>query len=199
MSTTKETANGVVKSHVLWSMGAGFIPLPVLDMIAVTAVQLDMLKQMSAVYGQDFSATSGKSWISALTGTYLARMGAQAIKAIPGVGSMIGGISMSVLSGASTYAIGQVFIQHFESGGTMLNFNSEQFSAFYKEQFEKGKEFAQKLRKEKDPKTGATPNASDETKFDPIAKIKELSELRDKGIINDEDFEKMKKKILETM
>ena len=200
MSTQADIANNIVKSHVLWSMGAGLIPLPIIDMVAVTAVQLDMLKQLSAVYGHDFSETSGKSWISALTGTYLARMGAQAVKAIPGVGSLLGGVSMAVLSGASTYAIGQVFIQHFESGGDLFNFDSERFKNFYKEQFEKGKEYAQKWKKEKEttePKANAKETTTGGSKSsDLIDKLRELSDLRDKGIISDEDFEKMKRKIM---
>ncbi len=200
MSSQAEIADNIVKSHVLWSMGAGFIPLPIIDMVAVTAVQLDMLKQLSAVYGHDFSETSGKSWISALTGTYLARMGAQAVKAIPGVGSLLGGLSMAVLSGASTYAIGQVFIRHFESGGDLFNFDSERFKNFYKEQFEKGKEYAQKWKKEKDTEPKANTNTDapkgKNNSSDLIDKLKELSELRDKGIISEEDFEKMKRKIM---
>jgi uncharacterized protein (DUF697 family) len=200
MSAQSEIANNIVKSHVLWSMGAGLIPLPIIDMVAVTAVQLDMLKQLSAVYGHDFSETSGKSWISALTGTYLARLGAQAVKAIPGVGALIGGVSMAALSGASTYAIGQVFIQHFESGGDLFNFDSERFKQFYKEQFEKGKEYAQKWKKEKESEETGKGNSgqgkSNSSSSDLIDKLRELSELRDKGIISDDDFEKMKRKIM---
>jgi hypothetical protein len=129
-------------------------------------------------------------------------MGAQAVKAIPGIGSFLGGVSMAVLSGASTYAIGQVFIRHFESGGDLFNFDSERFKNFYKEQFEKGKEYAQKWKKEKETEPAANSNTSTDAaksknnSSDLIDKLKELSELRDKGIISEEDFEKMKRKIM---
>ena len=50
-----------------------------------------------------------------------AKIAANAIKLIPGIGSVIGGISMSVLSGGSTYALGQVAVGHFEGNGTFAN------------------------------------------------------------------------------
>ena len=51
---------------------------------------------------------------------------------------------MPALAGASTYAVGKVFVQHFESGGTFLNFDPEDVRDYYAEQFEKGKAAAAK-------------------------------------------------------
>ena len=45
---------------------------------------------------------------------------------------------MSIVSGASTYAVEQVFKRHFETGGTILDLDTERFQRFYDEQFEKG-------------------------------------------------------------
>jgi uncharacterized protein (DUF697 family) len=138
-------ADKTIRNHVLWSMGAGFIPFPVADFLAVAAVQLDMIKSMSAVYDIDFKETEGKALITALSGSGLSRLGASAlVKMIPVVGSSIGGISMAALSGASTYALGQVFKTHFEKGGTFLDFDTERFRKFYDEQFEKGKKVVPK-------------------------------------------------------
>lgn len=187
MNSVEEKANSVVKNHVLWSMGAGLIPIPVIDFVAVTGVQLDMLRNLSRLYGHDFSESSAKSWISALSGTYLARLGAQAVKAIPGIGSIIGGVSMSVLSGASTYAVGKVFVRHFETGGNFFDFDPQKFKDFYKEQFERGKNVAKDMKKESDKKE----------EKDPFDRLKELRELRDAGLIDEEEFMKMKNKIMD--
>jgi len=46
---------------------------------------------------------------------------------------------LPAVAGASTYAVGQVFIQHFESGGTFLDFDPEKVKGYFAEQFEKGK------------------------------------------------------------
>jgi len=77
-----------------------------------TAIQLDMIRQMCKIYDIDFKETEGKAVITALTGSSLARLGARAIKFIPGVGSILGGVTMAVLSGGSTYALGEVFKKH---------------------------------------------------------------------------------------
>ena len=116
-----KTADNIILNHVFFSLGAGLVPLPLLDIAAVTVVQLDMLKQLSRLYDVPFQEESGKSLISAIAGGIAAKFGASMIKALPLVGTFLGGVSMSVLSGASTYSIGQVFKQHFSSGGNLTN------------------------------------------------------------------------------
>ena len=54
---------------------------------------------------------------------------------------------MPAAAGASTYAVGQVFIQHFESGGTFLDFDPDKVKAYFAEQVEKGKLVVADLRK----------------------------------------------------
>ena len=109
-------ADKIVQDHVLWSIGAGLVPLPILDIVAVTAIQLDMLRQLARLHGVNFSESEGKAWVSALAGNMVARLGANALKLIPGIGSVIGGLSMSIISGASTYALGQVAKQYYAAG-----------------------------------------------------------------------------------
>jgi hypothetical protein len=38
---------------------------------------------------------------------------------------------------ASTYAVGRVFIQHFESGGTFLDFDPDKVRAHFEAEFKK--------------------------------------------------------------
>ncbi|MEM9137012.1 MAG: DUF697 domain-containing protein, partial [Cyanobacteria bacterium P01_F01_bin.42] len=115
-------ADAVIRSHVLWAMGGGLIPIPLVDFAAVTAIQLEMLQQLAQIYGVDYSRSLGKAFVSALTGTTIARLGASLLKAIPGVGTVLGSASMALASGASTYAVGQVAISHFSNGGSLSNF-----------------------------------------------------------------------------
>jgi hypothetical protein len=44
---------------------------------------------------------------------------------------------MPVLSAGATYAIGKAFIQHFASGGTLLDFNPPDYRDFVKAQKER--------------------------------------------------------------
>ena len=140
INKSKESAS-IIRNHIIWSMGGGAIPIPFIDLIAVTAIQLDMIKQLARVYGVDYKETEGKAIVTALTGSAVASIGKRAIKFIPGIGSVLGGVTMAVMSGASTYAVGQVFIRHFESGGTFLNFDVEASKAYFKEVYAEGKEY----------------------------------------------------------
>jgi uncharacterized protein (DUF697 family) len=43
-------SSSIIKSHVVGSMGGGAIPIPFIDVVAVTAIQLDMIKQLARFY-----------------------------------------------------------------------------------------------------------------------------------------------------
>lgn len=204
-------ANSIIKNHMIWSMGAGFIPVPIADFFAVSAIQLDMIRQLSKVYEVNFKETEGKAVITALTGSSIARLGARAVKFIPGVGSMLGGVTLAVLSGASCYALGEVFKKHFETGGTFLDFDPARLKKYYDEKFEKGKQMARDMEKEvreshkKAEKTAekaeskqSADTSSEESNGksnDVITQLNALNRLRKEGAITDEEFEELKKKL----
>jgi hypothetical protein len=71
------------------------------------------------------------------------------LKLFPGIGHLAGGASMSILAGATTYAVGQVFIQHFDSGGTLLDFNPGAVREKFREKLRDGKAMAADLAGEK--------------------------------------------------
>lgn len=207
-------ADTVVRNHVIWSMGASFlIPIPIADVFAVSALQLDMIRQLSRVYDIDFAETQGKAIITSLTSSTLARAGARSlIKLVPGLGTVIGGVTVSIFNGASTYALGEVFKRHFESGGTILDFDTERLKKVYKEKFEKGKKVVEEWRQEEQqakkegastvsediPESAVPEDAvTDDNKEDVLAKLRELGDLRDKGVISPEEFAEMKKKLIE--
>jgi uncharacterized protein (DUF697 family) len=189
-SNRGESANSIIKNHMIWSMGAGFIPVPIADLFAVSAIQLDMIRQLCKVYDIDFKQTEGKAMITTLTGSGLARLGARAVKFIPGVGSILGGVTMAALSGASTYALGEVFKKHFETGGTFLDFDPERLKKYYNEKFEKGKEVAEELRKKQESATKSSDGLA------AMDKLKELADMKAAGLLTDEEFAQMKKKII---
>jgi uncharacterized protein (DUF697 family) len=203
-------AEKVIRDSVAWAMGAGLVPIPVVDMVAVTAIQIDMLKQLASLYQVDFSETRLKSWIAALSSGVMSKVGAGMIKFIPFIGTVVGGLSMSVLSGASTYAVGQVFVRHFESGGTLLDFDVNKFKEFYLHQFEVGREFIENLSKEtifghketEEPSAATNENTATngsdvgELSAEAIKRLKELADLYEKGVLTTEEFKTLKDKIL---
>lgn len=208
-------ADTIIRNHVLWSMGASYvIPLPVADIFAVSALQLDMIRQLCRVYEIDFAETQGKAIVTSLTTSTMARAGARSlIKLVPGLGTVVGGITVAAVNGASTYALGQVFRRHFSGGGTFLDFDTDRLKKLYQEQFEKGKSVATQWKKEADDKTPDSPSATTEPTPEPAAKstaadagvptddalarLKELGELRQQNIISEEEFKIMKKRIID--
>lgn len=184
-----ELAQEIVKTHLMLAVGGGLIPIPFVDFAAVTGIQINMIRSLSKLYGVDFNEQMGKSLVTSLVGTSIARLAASAVKTIPVIGSILGSASMSILSGASTYAVGQVFIQHFGKGGNLSDFDAEKAKQQYKQEFEKGKEFS--VRVEKDQKASA--NQSKEEIFSALEKLKALKE---KGILSEEEYQAQKEKLL---
>jgi uncharacterized protein (DUF697 family) len=135
-----ELASKLVNRFAIWSGVAGLIPLPVVDVVAVGGLQLQMLRRISQIYGVPFSENRGKALIASLAGSMIpATSGigaASTLKAVPIVGMVISGFVMPVLSAGATYAIGKAFIQHFASGGTLLDFNPPDYREFVKGQKE---------------------------------------------------------------
>lgn len=178
-------ADRIIKKHVIWALGAGLIPLPVIDFTAVTAVQIDMLSQLAKLYDVEYSASAGKTFVAALTGTTFAAIGASMIKFIPGIGSVLGGVSMSVMSGASTYAVGKVAMLHFETGGTLFDIDIDAAKKRYQAAYEEGKEVASNLEKDK------------EKAQDVYESLEKLGKLKEQGVITEEEFQAQKEKLLD--
>jgi uncharacterized protein (DUF697 family) len=191
IASRRARADRVIKKHVIWSTGAGLIPIPIADLAAVTAVQVSMLEELAVIYGVQYSESVLKSFVTALTGGMAARLGASALKAIPGLGSVIGGVSMSVMSGASTYGVGQVARRQFDDAADLGKVDLGKAKRDYKEAYEQGKDYVSSLEKEQDGKGG--PDGKD---GDTVSKLERLAQLRDRGVLTEDEFQAEKKKLL---
>jgi uncharacterized protein (DUF697 family) len=204
--TRKEKADQVVKEYVLYAMGAGLVVvIPVLDIAAVTALQITMVRKLCEVYEVEYNENKSKAFITSTLGSITAGVGASVLKSIPIIGSALGGVSMAVLSGGATYAAGQVFARHFEGGGSLDNFDSGTARKLYEEEFERGKKVAQKWKDEyfskeaKNETPSANPAANAGTAApteDVFAKLEKLNDLRVKGIITEDEFNAKKQVLL---
>ncbi|MEO0338829.1 MAG: DUF697 domain-containing protein [Bacteroidota bacterium] len=148
----KEEANQIIRNHAWFAAVPGFIPVFILDTISITAIQLDMIKKLCRLYEKDYSEEKGKSITIALSSTLTGRLPGymlrRSLKAIPGIGWVLGGLTMSALASASTYATGAVFREHFSKGGTLENLDADSFKKFYKEEFKKAQKFAKEATEE---------------------------------------------------
>ena len=135
-----EIASKLVDRFAIWSGVAGLIPVPVVDVLAVGGLQVQLVRRISQIYDVPFSENRGKALIASLAGSMIpttSGMGAaSALKAVPIFGTIAAGFVMPALSAGATYAIGKAFIQHFASGGTLLDFNPPDYRDFFRAQKE---------------------------------------------------------------
>ena len=67
----------------------------------------------------------------------------------------------------------------------------------YNEKFEKGKKVAEQIKRENERKREAAEQAAEgKTSGKTVDKLKELAELRREGLISEEEFTAMKKKLI---
>ena len=107
----KEFATKLVDRFAVWSGVAGFIPMPIVDVLAIGGLQIQMLRRLSQVYGVPFSDNSGKALIASLAGTMIPTTSgigaASTMKFVPVLGTLTAGFVMPALSAGATYAIGR--------------------------------------------------------------------------------------------
>jgi uncharacterized protein (DUF697 family) len=154
VNTPSIKADQLIKQYSFRSSLTGFIPIPLLDTLGLLGVQQLMLYHLSVLYDVPYSKSRAKTRIAGLTSGLAARVASpmvgSALKLIPGIGTLVGGASMAMLGGASTYAVGKVFQQHFEEGGTLENFDPKVAKETFETEFKVGK----KLSRSQDKHTG---------------------------------------------
>ncbi|MDO8970707.1 MAG: DUF697 domain-containing protein, partial [Saprospiraceae bacterium] len=129
-------ATEIIRNHVGFSLGAALIPFPAADLVAVSGVQINMLRQLAKLYQVSFYDNLGKNILTAVVSGSAARIGASLVKAIPGVGTIIGELSMPVLSGASTWALGRTVANHLNNGGTLEDMDLTKAKKSYEREIE---------------------------------------------------------------
>jgi uncharacterized protein (DUF697 family) len=151
MDLQESQARRIITRHMWLAMGAGLLPLAFLDYAMITGVQLRMLRQLSHNYQVPFSQDRGKTIIAALLGTIipfsLTNALTSVLKMVPIAGPVIGGMSVAVFAGATTYAIGKIFLQHFESGGTFLDLEPATVREHFRQEFVKGQTLARDMHR----------------------------------------------------
>ncbi len=152
-NVSKEELDRILTDHMLTASGTGLIPFPVADFAGLMTVQLSMIRKIAEIYEVPFLKEAVKNILYSLLGAFILTNSmpllASFIKFIPVIGSSFGMTIMPIISGASTYATGKVFIQHFESGGTFLTFDPEKVKAYYAEMLKEGKNVAKTMTNNK--------------------------------------------------
>jgi len=130
-------ADAIINKYTALSAGAGLVPLPFLDLLAMGALQMTMIHSLGSLYNYKFDEYRAKSIIGVLTtslpASALIKTTSSLFKLIPFVGPLLGGVSGFMYSAASTYALGKVFNLHFASGLSLLTFDMDKMKASFQE------------------------------------------------------------------
>jgi uncharacterized protein (DUF697 family) len=145
-------AMSIVRRSSAWSAGAGLIPIPLVDIGAIAAVQIKMIRDLAKLYGVEFPEVRVRAISSGLGGSilpYLLTVGSSGYlfsmaKAIPIVGPVVAIAAMPGFASAATYAVGKVFAQHFAGGGSLLDFDVEAKKEEIAKEFSEARDEAKK-------------------------------------------------------
>jgi len=121
-------ARAIVERHANYSAFGGAIPLPIANIASITAIIVRMVKSLSGLYGVPFERNRARAIVIGLMGgvmpTGLATAATSTLMYfVPGY-NLIGLAVSSVTASASARSIGQIFIDHFENGSTLVDFPS---------------------------------------------------------------------------
>ncbi|MDC3955512.1 YcjF family protein [Polyangium jinanense] len=146
-------AEAILRRNVLWALVAGVLPVPAVDLVAIKGIQLKMLKELADLYEVKFTRDVAKALLGSLvSSTWSVGVGATLgygfAKFVPVVGSALGLLSTPLIAGATTHALGKVFVMHFETGGTFLNFDPNAMRSHFRSELEKAKETVAAMQQE---------------------------------------------------
>lgn len=112
----------------------------------------------------------------------MARTGASLIEALPGAGTLLGGVSMSDLSGSFPCAICQAALRHFRSEGTFFDLEVDRVRDIDREAHAKGRDFVKSFQSSDAAKAAQEASES----------IAELAKLKTCGLLTEEEYEAKK-------
>src|SRR5262244_1531687 len=132
MDATKRLAQAraIVDRHAAYSAFGGIVPLPIASAAGITTIIIRMVKMLSNLYGVPFESDRARAIIVGLVGgtmpTGFATVATSTLfYAVPS-GALMGIVVSSVTAIACTRGIGQIFIEHFESGATLHDLSIEE-------------------------------------------------------------------------
>jgi uncharacterized protein (DUF697 family) len=128
LAQRRRAARAIIERHANLSAVGGMIPLPILNIAGITAIVVRMVRMLSKLYGVPFERNRARAIVIGLMGgvmpTGLATVASSTlILFMPGT-NLIGLAVSSVTASAYARGIGQMFIEHFENGSTLIDFPS---------------------------------------------------------------------------
>lgn len=206
----EEAAKALTENCGYAAAALTILPIPLSEVIAVMPLHVGMVMGIGQIYQVELtrdSATQLVLRIGATVGLSLmgSRLATTAAKILlPGLGGIISAPFMY----ASTLAIGMVARVYFESQGQV---SDDDMKAVYQAALKKAKQSFDPARAKSAEAQGLAQDAASAAKADPeaaaaqaaaqapedpVARLERLKAMKDKGLIDDAEFDATKKRIL---
>lgn len=145
-------AEKIICRSALTAMSTSLVPILIVEELALVTINLKLINRLSKLYGVEFKEDIARNIIISMTGVVTSILGAGIIGSavlavLPGIGLPLSIFSASSWFGCCTYAMGHMFINHFEQGGDFLNANLDVMTKDFKTAFQSSREWlAGKIR-----------------------------------------------------
>lgn len=172
------------------------VPIPGSEIVAVMPIHVGMVVAIGHIFGHAVTKQSAMDMVlrigttvgMSLVGSRVATTAAKVL--LPGLGGLLAAPFMY----ASTFAIGAVARAYFEAGGAL---SEAQMKSVYEEAKTQAKEnFDPRRAKSEEAKEAASQAAQREAQQDPADRLAKLKKMLDQGLIEADEYERTKDRIL---
>lgn len=147
----------LIQDHLPLAVQVGALNLPLVDITALSFVQLSLLRKVTSIHGLDFAEPTAQAIrhdllteidtlepiSEGVNELAFAEPPDKLITDVPGrsgADSDVPNITVIALSAAaSTYALAKVIFEHLERGGTLSNFDAAEYRARFQGLFREGR------------------------------------------------------------
>jgi uncharacterized protein (DUF697 family) len=133
----------IIRNRVYASLAVGLVPVPLVDLGALAAVQLELIHRLSKAYNLPFNREWVRKALSLILGTltpiFFAPTVSGLLRYIPVVGPSLGLAGGSLSFATATYLVGHAFAKRFAKGESVEDNDLNSISQEIKSGFEKGK------------------------------------------------------------
>lgn len=160
----------VLRKRIYASAALGIVPVPLIDFVGLTAIQLDLVRALCEKHNVPFKEHLATGIVSAVAGAaapvVAARFIFRLLKFVPGFGMGIAGLTLPVLFAASTYTVGKIVDAQLASGNTLEDIDLDRVKERAGKLAEEGKTYARqmvaKVKKRKSEKGDAPSDTTQE-------------------------------------
>lgn len=101
-----QKADLIINSSTAAATALAVVPIPVADIVAITSIQITLIVNLGILYNKTISRHIAhglkKVYFAGMAGSYLASL----VKAIPGIGTTLGGMAQMFIAGTITFRLG---------------------------------------------------------------------------------------------